>query len=33
MARPETRRRVDTAVGVLFVAIALGILVEIAMRA
>lgn len=33
MARPKTRRRVDTAVGVLFVAIALGILADIATRA
>ena len=32
MARPETRRRVDVAVGALFVAIALGILIDLAAR-
>lgn len=33
MARPETRRRVDIGVGLVFVAIAMGILIDIAARA
>ena len=33
MARPETRRWVDIAVGAVFVAIAAGILIDLAMRA